>query len=369
MLLAGDIGGTKTALGIFSEESGANAALAESEFHSGDYGSLESIAKEFLAKTGFKIDRACFGVAGPVLGGRAKITNLPWIVDQACLAQELSVDAVDLLNDLQAIACAVPGLRPGDVQTLSAGAAVEQANLAVFAPGTGLGEAFLTWDGGEYRAHSSEGGHADFAPTDQLQIRLLAYMLQRFEHVSYELVCSGLGIPHVYDFFREQENAEEPAEITERITGADDRTKAIIQAALDPAGPSPRCTATIETVVSIMGSEAGNLALKVLSLGGVYLAGGIAVHVRPVLESPRFLQSFQGKGRFREVMTRIPIHLMTGKVGIAGAAAYGLARARAAKALPERVRRSEWNEQDGASKSTDAPAARGGEGVRPVSGA
>jgi len=331
MLLAGDIGGTKTAIGIFSEEHGEHTALAESEFHSADYGSLESIAKQFLANTGLKVDRASFGVAGPVLAGRAKITNLPWIVDQASIARELRLDAVHLLNDLEAIACAVPGLRPQDVETLSSGVPVEQATIAVFAPGTGLGEAFLTWEGGEYRAHSSEGGHADFAPTDEIQIRLLEYMLQRFDHVSYENVCSGVGIPHVYDFFRDREKSEERPEITERIAASGDRTKTIIQAALDPADPSPRCAATIDTVVSIMGSEAGNLALKVLAVGGVYLAGGVAVHLLPALKSPRFLQSFRHKGRFAEVMSRIPVHLMTGKVGIAGAAAYGLKRALAAK--------------------------------------
>src|SRR5580700_10165522 len=140
MLLAGDIGGTKTALGVFSEEQGPHKALMESEFHSADYGSLESIAKEFLAKTGAQVDRATFGVAGPVLAGRAKITNLPWIVDQASLAKELNLTAVHLLNDLEAIACAVPGLRPEDVEMLSAGQPVERANIAVLAPGTGLGE-------------------------------------------------------------------------------------------------------------------------------------------------------------------------------------------------------------------------------------
>jgi glucokinase len=326
MLLAGDIGGTKTALGIYSEDQGPHKALVESEVHSADYGSLESIAKEFLSKTGVNVDRACFDVAGPVIAGRAKITNLPWIVDQASLAKELNLEAVDLLNDLEAIAYAIPGLRPEDVETLSAGAPVAQANIGVIAPGTGLGEAFLTWEGTEYRAHSSEGGHADFAPTDEIQSRLLEYMRQRFKHVSYEHVCSGVGIPHVYDFFRDGEKTPEQPEITERIAMAGDRTKAIIQAALDSADPSPRCAAAIETVVSIMGSEAGNLALKVLAVAGVYLAGGVAVHLQPLLKSPRFLQSFRNKGRFADVMGRIPIHLMTGKVAIAGAAAYGLKR-------------------------------------------
>jgi glucokinase len=331
MLLAGDIGGTKTALGIFSQEQGVHIPIAESEVHSANYGSLESIAKEFLVKSKLQVNRACFGVAGPVLAGRAKITNLPWIIDQASIASELNLEAVYLLNDLEAIACAVPGLRPGDVETLATGAPVEQANVAVFAPGTGLGEAFLTWEGSEYRAHSSEGGHADFAPTDEIQIGLLEYMRQHFDHVSYEHVCSGVGIPHVYNFLRELEKTEERPEVTERIMTAADRTKAIIEAALDPADPSPRCAAAIDTVVSIMGSEAGNLALKVLAVGGVYLAGGIAVHLEPVLKS-RFLRSFRRKGRFTELMDRIPVHLMTGKVGIAGAAAYGLGRAAKAKA-------------------------------------
>jgi len=330
MLLAGDIGGTKTALGVFSTEKGPHTALAEGEVHSMDYSSLEAIAKEFLTKTGLHVDSACFGVAGPVMAGRAKITNLPWTVDQVSIAKELNLKTVHLLNDLEATACAVPVLRPQDVQTLSVGEPVEGANLAVFAPGTGLGEAFLTWDDGEYRAHGSEGGHCDFAPADEIQIRLLQYKRQRFDHVSYEHVCSGVGIPHVYDFFRDSEKTPEKPDATERIAMAGDRTKAIIQSALDPVDPSARCLATIETVVSIMGGEAGNLALKVLAVGGVYLAGGIAVHLQSVLKSPRFLQSFQRKGRFAEVMRKIPVHLMISKVGIAGAAAYGLRGAREA---------------------------------------
>jgi glucokinase len=334
MLLAGDIGGTKTAIGIFSEKGGPRAALAEAEVHSADYPSLETIAKEFLAKTGLRADRACFGVAGPVLDGRAKVTNLPWIVDQTAIAKELDLDAVDLLNDLESIACAVPELLPEEVDTLSAGKAVDRANIAVIAPGTGLGEAFLTWEDGGYRAHGSEGGHADFAPVDTTQMCLLEFMRGRFEHVSYEHVCSGVGIPHIYEFFRDREKTPESPAVTERIASAADRTKAIIQCALDPVEPSPRCLAAIETVVSIMGAEAGNLALKVLALGGVYLAGGIPTHIQPVLKSARFLDAFRLKGRFSEIMSRIPVHLLIGKVGIAGVAAYGLKRALAARRYP-----------------------------------
>jgi glucokinase len=324
MLLAGDIGGTKTAIGIFSKEAGPHAPIVEAEFHSSDYPSLEAIAKEFLAKNQLQVDGACFGVAGPVLAGRVKTTNLPWIVDEASIAKELNVKTVHVLNDLEAIACAIPGLRPVDVETLSAGEPVERANIGVIAPGTGLGEAFLTWEGGEYRAHGSEGGHADFAPTDEIQMRLLEFMRQHFDHVSYELVCSGIGIPHVYDFFRDREKTPESAETAERIASASDRTKAIIQSALDPAAPSQRCAAAIDTVVSIMGSEAGNLALKVLAVGGIYVTGGIPVHILPALKTPRFLQSFRRKGRFSEMMARIPVQVIVSKAGIAGAAAYGL---------------------------------------------
>jgi glucokinase len=220
-----------------------------------DYPSLESIAKNNLAKTEIAIDRACLGVAGAVLAGRAKVTNLPWSVDQSSIAKELTIEAVHLLNDLGAIACAVPELRPGDLDTLNAGSPVERANIAVIAPGTGLVEAFLTWQNGAYRAFSSEGGHADSAPTDDTEMRWLEFIRERLDHVSYKHVCSGVGIPHVYDFFRDRAKVPERPEISERIASASDRTNAIIQCALDPAEPSPRCVAAIDTVVSIMGSE------------------------------------------------------------------------------------------------------------------
>lgn len=326
MLLAGDIGGTKTAVGIFSNDAGPYAPIVEDVFHSADYPSLESIARKFLDKTGLKVDSASFGVAGPVLAGRVKTTNLPWIVDQTTIAKELSLRSVHVLNDLEATACAVPELRPADIETLSPGEPAERANIAVLAPGTGLGEAFLTWEGGPYRAHSSEGGHADFAPADDIQVRLLKFMRRRFDHVSYEHVCSGIGIPHLYDFFRDAELTPEAAGISERIAAARDRTAAIIEAAMDPA-PSPRCRAAIDSVISIMGSEAGNLALKVLATGGVYITGGIPLHILPAMRGARFLESFRKKGRFSELMARIPVHVIVSRVGLTGAAAYGLRRA------------------------------------------
>src|SRR5215475_10359307 len=205
MLLAGDIGGTKTDLAIFSNEAGPHEPLVQAEVHSADYPSLQAMAQEFLTKANIPVDRACFDVAGPVIDGRVKITNLPWVMDEVSLAKDLNLRSVRLMNDLEAVARAIPILRPGDVKTLNVGQPIPRGAIGVVAPGTGLGESFLTWDGSRYVPHSSEGGHADFAPTDERQIGLLKYMLKKFEHVSVEQVCSGTGIPNIYEYLRDIE--------------------------------------------------------------------------------------------------------------------------------------------------------------------
>jgi glucokinase len=326
MLIAGDIGGTKTDLAIFSSEGGPHAPLAEGKVHSADYPSLQAIVKEFLTKANKPVDRACFAVAGPVIGGRVKTTNLPWLIEENSLARELNLNqkSVRLINDLEAIARAVPILRPRDVVTINVGEPVGKGAIAVIAPGTGLGESFLTWDGSNYLAHSSEGGHSDFAPTDERQIRLLEYMLKQFDHVSFEHVCSGIGIPNIYRFLRDVENIPEQPEVAKLIDAAPDPTAVIANRALDPTNRSRLCTETIDLFVSILASEAGNLAVKVLATGGVYLAGGVAVHVLEVIKRPSFLEHFKRKGRFSELMNRIPIHVVVTQAGLAGAAAYGL---------------------------------------------
>src|SRR5713226_4132143 len=280
MLIAGDIGGTKTDLAIFSSEAGPHAPLAQAKVHSADYPSLQAIVKEFLAKTKKPVDRACFAVAGPVIGGRVKTTNLPWVIEDASLARELNINlqSVRLINDLEAIARAVPILRPSDVQTINAGVPVPRGAIAVIAPGTGLGESFLTWDGSRYLAHSSEGGHSDFAPTDARQIRLLEYMLKKFDHVSFEHVCSGIGIPNIYAYLAEVERIPEEPEVATVIALGKDSTAVIANHALGAHPFSALCAATIEMFVSILASEAANLAVKVLATGGVYIAGGVAVH-------------------------------------------------------------------------------------------
>src|SRR5215475_11816750 len=324
MLIAGDIGGTKTDLAIYSPESGPHTPLAQTEVHSADYPSLQAMVKEFLAQVNMSVDVASFDVAGPVINGHVKTTNLPWVLDEQTLANDLGLKAAHLLNDLEAVARAVPVLRTEDVITINKGEPVSNGPIAIIAPGTGLGESFLTWDGSQYVAHSSEGGHSDFAPTDERQIRLLGYLLPRFGHVGVERVCSGIGIPNIYEFLRDEEKIPERPEIAQLIASAKDHTKAIVEAAFDPQAPSELCRTTVDLLASILASEAGNLALKVLATGGVYLAGGVALHLVKFFEEPQFVQTFTRKGRFKDLMERIPIHVITTRAALLGAATFGL---------------------------------------------
>lgn len=324
MLIAGDIGGTKTDLAIYSSESGPHAPLAEKEVHSADYPSLQAMVAEFLAQVKMPVHVASFDVAGPVINGHVKTTNLPWMLDEGSLARDLNLQSVHLMNDLEAVAMAVPLLRAADVVTINEGKPLPNGPIAIIAPGTGLGESFLTWDGSRYVAHSSEGGHSSFAPTSERQIRLLEYLWQRFDHVSVERVCSGIGIPNIYDYLRDVERMPERPEVAALIASVSDRTKVIVGAALDPHKPSELCKKTVDMFVSILASEAGNLALKVLATGGIYLAGGVARHLVSVLQEPPFMQALAEKGRFRELVGRIPVHVITTRAALVGAASYGL---------------------------------------------
>ena len=328
LLLAGDVGGTKTDLAVYSAEGGPRKPLAQAEFPSANYAGLEAIVKEFLANTGQSVELACFGVAGPVIAGHAKITNLLWEIDEATSRQELGLRSVRLVNDLEAIARAVPILTPDDVYTLNPGEPAPSGSIAVIAPGTGLGEAFLTWDGSAYRAHASEGGHADFAPSSPTQIELLQYVQKRYEHVSYERVCSGIGIPNIYEYLRDNGIGRESPEFAERLEASADRTRLILDAALHPTAPSPLCVAALDIFIDILGAEAGNLALKVYATGGVYLAGGIPVHVLAVLRKGRLLEAFQRKGRVSHLLANVPVHVIVGRAAIVGAAIFALDLAR-----------------------------------------
>ena len=325
MLLAGDIGGTKTDLAIFSVQGGPHSPLSQTQVHSADYPSLQALVKEFLKKSEMPpVERACFDVAGPVINGRVKVTNLPWVMDEASLAKDLNLKSVHLMNDLEAVARAVPILRPSDVTTLNVGQPVPNGPIAVIAPGTGLGESFLSWDGSRYVSHSSEGGHADFAPTNDRQIGLLKYMLKRFDHVSVEHVCSGIGIPYIYEYLRDIEQIPENPETAQLIASATDRTAVITNSAFDQQSPSELCRATIDTFVSILASEAANMALKVMASGGIYLAGGIPLHIPRAAEQSGFMESFKRKGRFAQLMESIPVHVILNRAALVGSAAYGL---------------------------------------------
>jgi len=325
MLLAGDIGGTKTNLAIYADETGRRP-LVEATFPSGQYSGLEAIARKFLAQVNLPepVKHATFGVAGPVVNHQATITNLPWVMDERQLAEALHIPSVVLLNDLEAIANAIPFLEAADLCTLNAGQTVREGAIAVIAPGTGLGEAFLTWDGSRYLAHTSEGGHADFAPTNDLEIDLLRYLFTHLKHVSFERVCSGRGIPNIYKFLKESGYANESAELAELLAAASDLTPIIFDAALRENTPDELCLATLNIFVSVLGAEAGNLALKVLATGGVYLGGGIPPRILPLLENGHFMQAFQRKGRFTELLSRMPVHvILNPKVALFGAACHG----------------------------------------------
>jgi glucokinase len=325
MLLAGDIGGTKTSLAIFSSEGGPRAPLVEATFPSADYASLEALVREFLSQVDLKVERASFGVAGPVVGGQATVTNLPWVIRETQLEEALNLSPVRLLNDLETIANSVPVLESADLHTLNEGQPAPGGAIAVIAPGTGLGEAFLTWDGSRYRAHASEGGHASFAPMDSLEAELLCYLQRRFDHVSCERVCSGIGLPNIYAFLRDTGYAKEPDWLAEELAAADDLTPLIVNAALDDESPCELCIATLNTFVSTLGAEAGNLALKALATGGVYLGGGIPPRILPALEQERFMEAFRRKGRMSDLLARMPVHvILNPKVALLGAACHGL---------------------------------------------
>ena len=326
MLVAGDVGGTKSDLAIFSSEAGVHAPVAQERLHSADYPSLQLMVKQFVAKAGKPVDGACFAMAGPVINGRVKTTNLPWVADEPSVAESLNlnVKSVRLINDLEAIARAVPILRPSDVCTINRGEAVAGGAIGVIAPGTGLGESFLTWDGIRYTAFPSEGGHSDFAPADERQVRLLEYMLKRFDHVSFEHVCSGIGIPHIYQYLRDVEKLPEDAETTSIIDSAADASVPIICKGLDADHPSEICVAAVDCFAAILAAEAGNLAVKFLATGGVYIAGGVATHTLPFIRKASFIQRFTRKGRFAEFMSRIPLHVVVTPAGLVGAAACGL---------------------------------------------
>jgi len=329
MLLVGDIGGTKTILAIYTLEAGVRNPIAEQRFSSQNYSSLVKVIHEFLQKSppSSSISSAVFGVAGPVINGEASVTNLPWLIKDKEIQETFGIPSVTVLNDLTATGYAIPHLKGNEVHTLHKGEPHPHGNIAVIAPGTGLGEAFLTWQPEGYQVHSSEGGHSSFAPTNPLEVELLSYLMERYEHVSYERVCSGIGIPNLYAFLKESGRHPEPAWLAKRLATAENLTPIIVEAALasDESQRAELCTATIDLFISILGNEAGNLAMKVMATGGIFIGGGIPPRILSRLKEGRLLSSLQSKGRFSQILQKIPVKvILNANAALLGAAYYGL---------------------------------------------
>ncbi|OGQ95584.1 MAG: glucokinase [Deltaproteobacteria bacterium RIFOXYD12_FULL_57_12] len=325
LLLAGDIGGTKTSLAVISAAASPRHPLAEESFVSLAYPDLESVVGEFLSRTGLVVTRACFGVAGPVVGGRSVITNLPWQIEVEKLQTALRIADVRLINDLVAVAHAVRHLPAEDFCVLNHGQADPAGALAVIAPGTGLGEAFLTRQGARWQAHASEGGHADFAPATPAEVELLRFLWNRLAHVSYEQVCSGIGLPNIYAFFKESGAFDEPVWLAAELAIAVDPVPVIVNAAVNALEPCAICVATVEAFAGILAAEAGNLCLKVLATGGVFIGGGLPPRILSFLKAVRFMETFCRKGRMSGLLSRVPVRVILNPgAALLGAAWYGL---------------------------------------------
>lgn len=303
-VLAGDMGGTKTLLALYRCEAGRVELLREARYASGAFSGLGEIVAAFLG--GEAPLAACFGVAGPVVEGRCRTTNLPWLLDEKALSEGLGDIPVKLLNDLEAVALGLLRLPEGAFHGLNPGQA-QTGNMAVIAAGTGLGEAMLHWDGGTYTAIAGEGGHCDFAPVDALQGRLWAFLRERFAgHVSYERILSGSGLHAVYEFFLAEGSPPSNPELTEALSRGD---PAVAIARFGLEGRDDACRQSLNLFARIYGQEAGNLALKCLARGGVLLAGGIAPKLLPLLEEGAFMAGFCDKGRFAGMLRDMPVRV------------------------------------------------------------
>lgn len=344
MILAGDIGGTKTNLALYDWTVERVDPLRLESFHSGDYKSLEDILVEFLTpprplsnqaspeaelgKEGehehhpssepVKVTAACFGIAGPVIDNRCETTNLPWIVDGPRIAQQFTIPRVQLLNDLEATAYGILWLRSDELEVLNVGNPPKKRQaLALIAAGTGLGEGILFWDGKSYRPMPSEGGHTDFAPNNDQEIELLRYLRGQYLHVSYERLLSGPGLHTIYEFLRDTKK-NEPTWLAEKIRVGNPPAE-IAQAGLQ--GQAEIAKQALELFAAIYGAEAGNLALKALSLDGVYVGGGIAPKLITKLQDGTFMKAFTNKGRYKRLMSQMPVKvIMNQHTALLGAA-------------------------------------------------
>jgi glucokinase len=323
LLLAGDVGGTKTNLAIFElcAKTGRLELLRNKRYPSGEYDGLGAIVKKFLLKGDEgKIHAACFGIPGPVSNNKAQPTNLKWAVDGAELSKKLAIPSVSLLNDLAANAYGITELEPKDFVTLQVGLKKPVGNRCVISPGTGLGEAGLFWDGTKYRVWASEGGHTDFAPRSELEVKLLSYLQTRFGHVSNERVICGHGLTNIYAFLRDTGYCKQSVKVTEEMK-VDDIAKVITKYA--ESGECPMCMQAVEIFAHCLANEASNMALKSMATGGVYIGGGIPAKLLWKLKAPAFVEAFNAKGRLETLIETMPLKIiLNDQAALLGAARY-----------------------------------------------
>ena len=318
VVLAGDVGGTKTSVGLFVTGKKRPEPLVVESFASREAPHLENIVEQFLKSHPASISRACFGIAGPVINGRCRATNLPWVVSEAQMKRRFHWRHVRLFNDLAAAAVAVPLLRRSEQVFLNKGIVQKKGNLALLSPGTGLGQAMLIYKDGVYVPLSSEGGHVDFSPTTEAEIELWRYLRKKYGHVSVERVLSGPGLVNVYSWLRDSGRYEEP-DWLKVLMKREDPAKAISENALRKR--QALCVDSLRSYVSMLGSAAGNLALTSMAVGGVYLGGGIPPKILPALKRGSFLKAFKAKGRFSDFLSRIPVRvILNDKAALLGAA-------------------------------------------------
>lgn len=323
MILAGDIGATRTRLAAFQTEGNRLASVVQKTYASQEHSGLREVLVEFIRSEGIPVHSACFGVAGPVRGGQSKISNLPWTIDCRELATQLKLSSVGLLNDLEAYAYGIDALESKDFVTLSAGSEDAEGNRAVISAKTGLGMAGLYWDGFRYHPFACEGGHADFAPKTVIQVELFNYLQKKYGHVSCERILSGPGIRNIYEFLRDSHTAEESAEIREQIDSAHDASALIAQLALQ--GKAAICQQTMALFVSILGAETGNCALRYMTTGGIFIGGIIAAKNLEKMKDPAFLQAFLDKGRMAALLKDMPVKVIVNDdCGLIGSARYTL---------------------------------------------
>ncbi len=319
MFLAGDIGGTKTNLALFSTEGGKLIAHEKRSFASKAYSGLEPILGEFISNKRDSILRACFAAACPVKKGKCETPNLPWILDARAIGNYLGLEAVGLINDLEATAYGIAVLDAKEFAVLNDGASEQEGNMALIAAGTGLGEAIISLDRNSYHPLASEGGHGDFAPTTLLEIELLRYLMARFDHVSYERVISGPGLLNIYNFLKDSAYFTEPAWLKEKFSHGDP-SAVISEAAL--AESVEICVKALDLFASAYGAEAGNLALRAKALRGVYVGGGIAPKILKKLKDGIFMRAFTAKGRFADFLSAIPVRVVLNDEAALLGAAY-----------------------------------------------